>query len=223
MTNPSSELRSECRKVIMSVAVVFLADGFEDVEALTPVDYLRRANIELYTVAVPSPTMNDEYIAISSHNVPVVADLSFSEFKENFKDELPDLVFCPGGKTGSDNLAANEKITAFLKKCASAGKYVSAICAAPAVVLAKTGILKDKNWTCYPEMEKSVSEYCGSAEKAAELLSGSTHKNGVPFVTDGNIITSRGAGTAEQFAMELVRLLCGEETKEKIRTGTCQR
>ena len=207
----------------MSVAVVFLADGFEDVEAFTPIDYLRRAKVEVYTVAVPSPTMNDEYIAISSHKIPVVADMNFSEFKENFTDELPDLIFCPGGKTGSDNLAANNDIYDFIKKCSSAGKYVSAICAAPAVVLAKTGVLKGKKWTCYPEMENGVNEYCGSEANAKELLNGCTHIKDVPFVTDGNVITARGAGTAEQFAMELVRLLCGEETKESIRKGTCQR
>ena len=68
----------------MKTAVVFLADGFEEVEALTPVDYLRRAEVEVITVAVPSPTMNDEYIAISSHKVPVVADMNFKEFKEEF-------------------------------------------------------------------------------------------------------------------------------------------
>lgn len=207
----------------MSLAVVFLADGFEDVEAFTPIDYLRRAKVELYTVAVPSPTMNDEYIVTSSHKIPVVADYSFSEFKKNFESDLPDLVFCPGGKVGSDNLAANEEVTDFLKKCFAAGKYISAICAAPAVVLAKTGLLKGKNWTCYPEMEKGLGEYCGSEDKAKELLEGSCHKSGVPFVTDKNVITSRGAGCAEEFAMELVRLLCGEETKEHIRKSTCQR
>lgn len=207
----------------MKTAVVFLADGFEEVEALTPVDYLRRAEVEVITVAVPSPTMNDEYIAISSHKVPVVADMNFKEFKEEFSGELPDLVFCPGGMPGSSNLGNNQVVLDFIKRCFDAGKYVSAICAAPAVVLAKTGILKNKNWTCYPGMETSVEEYCGSAELAEEVMRGSTHKRDVPFITDGNVITSRGAGTAEQFAMELVTLLAGQEKAAKLKAACCQR
>ena len=207
----------------MKTAVVFLADGFEEIEALTPLDYLRRAGAEVFTVAVPSPTMNDEYIAISSHKVPVVADMNFKEFREEFSMELPDLVFCPGGMPGSANLGNNQDVLDFLKRCFGAGKYVAAICAAPAVVLAKTGILQNKNWTCYPGMETSVEEYCGSMELAEELMRGSTHKRDVPFITDENVITSRGAGTAEQFAMELVRLLCGDDAVAKLKASCCQR
>ncbi|MBQ5999570.1 MAG: DJ-1/PfpI family protein [Treponema sp.] len=207
----------------MKTAVVFLADGFEEVEALTPVDYLRRAGAEVFTVAVPSPTMNDEYIATGSHKIPVITDMSFKEFKAEFTDELPDLVFCPGGMPGSKNLGNNQDVLDFMKRCFDAEKYVSAICAAPAVVLAKTGVLQNKNWTCYPGMETSVEEYCGSAELAEEVMKGSTHKRDVPFITDGNVITSRGAGTAEQFAMELVRLLCGDEVVAKLKAACCQR
>lgn len=210
----------------MKQAVVFLADGFEEIEALSPVDYLRRSHqVEVTTVAVPSPTMNDPYIVMGSHSIPVIADMNFEEFKANFSDDsdLPDLIFCPGGMTGSENLAANEEITAYIKKCAAAGKFVSAICAAPAVVLAKTGVLKGKKWTCYPDMEKNVEQYCGKAASVADVLEESVHCSDNPFETDGNVITSRGAGTAEQFAMELVRLLAGCETAEKIRKGTVQR
>lgn len=201
----------------MKEAVVFLADGFEMVEALTPVDYLRRAGIEVTTVAVPCATMNDPYIAISSLKVPVIADMNFDEFKQNFVNDLPDLVFCPGGMPGSTNLAANPDVIDFIKKCFAEGKYVSAICAAPAVVLAKTGILKEKKWTCYPDMEQDAFTTYKTE------LEGSTHTTESPFVTDGTVITSRGAGTAEQFAMELVRLLCGEETAARIKKGTLQR
>ena len=132
----------------MKTAVVFLADGFEEVEALTPVDYLRRSKeVEVITVAVPSVTMNDKYIVISSHNIPVIADMCFDEFKEQLSGEAADLVFCPGGMPGSTNLAASHDVIEYIKKCFSAGQYVSAICAAPAVVLAKTGVLKGKKWT----------------------------------------------------------------------------
>lgn len=207
----------------MKEAVVFLADGFEMIEALTPVDYLRRAGVEVTTVAVPSPTMNDPYIVISVHNVPVIADMSFEEFKENFSNHLPDLVFCPGGMPGSANLGANGDVIDFIKKCHAEGKYVSAICAAPAVVLAKTGILKGRKWTCYTGMEDEVKNYCTEELSCEEALEGSLHTTSSPFVTDGNVITSRGAGTAEQFSMELVRLLEGEEKASVIKERTIQR
>lgn len=208
----------------MKTAVVFLADGFEEIEALTPVDYLRRSHeVDVFTVAVPSKTMNDPYIVMGSHKIPVIADYNFDEFKENFENELPDLIFCPGGMNGSANLAANKDVTEFIKKCNAAGKFVSAICAAPAVVLAKTGALKGKKWTCYPEMEKNVEQYCAGEAKVSEVLAGSEHRTDKPFQTDGNVITSRGAGTAEQFAMELVRLLAGEEIAKKVHDGTVQR
>lgn len=198
----------------MKSAVVFLADGFEEVEALTPVDYLRRAGVEVFTVAVPSESMNDPYIVIGGHKIPVIADLNFDEFKENFAEELPDLVFAPGGMNGSKNLARNEEVLAFIKKCFDGGKHVAAICAAPALVLSKTGILKGKNWTCYPGMEEEVD---------ADDVEDSTSCANVPFVTDENITTGRGAGAAEEFTMELIRILCGQEISDKIRTGTCQR
>lgn len=207
----------------MKEAVVFLTDGFEMVEALTPVDYLRRAGVEVTTVLVPSATMNDPYIAISSHKVPVIADMNFEEFKQNFMEDLPDMVFCPGGMPGSTNLAACPEVIDFVKKCFAQGKYVSAICAAPAVVLAKTGALKGKKWTCYPDMEKNVVQYCGEEADPEKVLAGSQHVADVPFVTDGTVITSRGAGCAEQFAMELVRLLCGLETADRIKNATVQR
>lgn len=208
----------------MKKVVVFLADGFEEVEAFTPIDYLRRTNqVQLYTVAIPSPTMNNPYHAISSHKIPVVADLRLEEMLTMFKLELPDMIFCPGGMPGSSHLAAEKRLMDFIKKCFAAGKYVSAICAAPAVVLAKTGALKGKKWTCYPDMEKNVIQYCGEEADPEKVLAGSQHVTDAPFVTDGTVITSRGAGCAEQFAMELVRLLCGEEMAKKIHDATVQR
>ncbi len=207
----------------MSSVVVFLADGFEEIEALSPVDYLRRANVEVYTVAVPSETMNDKYIVMGAHKIPVIADLSIEEFEQNFKSELPDMVFCPGGMPGATNLAASAIVTDFIARCYENGKYVTAICASPAVVLAKTGVLKGKCWTCYPGMETGVAEYCGSMDVANAALGGSTHKRDVPFVTDGTVITGRGPGAAEQFAMELVRLLCGDAVSAKIKAASVQR
>ena len=195
----------------MKTAAIFFADGFEEVEAITPLDYLRRAGVEVFTVAIPSETMNDKYIVTSSHKVPMIMDLTFEEYLDSCKDGLPDLLFCPGGSRGADNLAACGELLAHLEKAWDDGKFVSAICASPAVVLGKTKILNGKNWTCYPQMQDNAK---------AEYLKGYSDK---VFVTDGNLITSRGAGAAEEFAMELVRLLTGPESAEKIRKGTLQR
>lgn len=195
----------------MKTAAIFFADGFEEVEAITPLDYLRRAGVEVFTVAIPSETMNDKYIVTSSHNVPMIMDFTFEEYLDSCKDGLPDLLFCPGGSRGADNLAACKKLLAHLEEAWDKGKFVSAICASPAVVLGKTKILDGKKWTCYPHMQDNAK---------AEYLNAYCDK---VFVSDGNLITSRGAGAAEEFAMELVRLLAGPESAEKIRKGTLQR
>lgn len=203
--------------------IVFLTDGFEEIEALTPVDYLRRAGQEVLTVAVPSKTMNDPYIVNGAHGIPVIADMTLEEFLKETKDELPEMIFLPGGMPGATNLAACVQVTDYIKACFDAGKIVSAICASPAVILSKTGILKGKNWTCYPGMENDVSEYVGDADAAEELMKGSTHHRNVPFVTDGNVVTGRGPGAAEEFAMEMVRLLAGEEIQLKVKAASVQR
>lgn len=195
----------------MKQAAVFLADGFEEIEALSPVDYLRRAGIEVFTVAVPSRTMNDKYIVISSHNVPIIADLTLDEYLDSFGDNTPDCVICPGGSVGATNLSVCKELLAHLEKAWDNNKLVAAICASPSVVLGKTKIPSDKKWTCYPGMEsESKKEY--QAKYVNEVV-----------VTDGNLITSRGPGASEQFAMELVKILAGIETYNKIHTGAQQR
>lgn len=206
----------------MSRALVFLADGFEEVEALSPVDYLRRGGVEVMTVAVPSATMKDKHIVTGSHKIPVIADLSFDEFKSE-SGSLPDLIFFPGGFPGYKNLSINQELISYARKCYEEGKYVTAICGAPAAVLAKTGVLKGKKWTCYPGMENEVQDFCEHGQKAEELLSGSTYEDSFPVVTDGTVITSRGAGTSEQFAMELLRVLEGEEVRDNVKVKTIQR
>ena len=158
-----------------------------------------------------------------SHNSTVVADYSFSDFEEAYSKDLPDLVYIPGGMPGSTNVGSCIAVIDFVKKCFNAQKFVSAICAAPAVVLAKTGILMGKNWTCYPSMEEGIEKYCLNGENINECLKNSSHKKNVPFVVDGNVITGRGPGTAEEFAMELVKLLTNEETYNSIKKGSIQR
>ena len=195
----------------MKTAAVFLADGFEEIEALSPVDYLRRADVEVLTVAVPSPTMNDKYIVTSSHNVPMIADLTLEEYLKEFKDTLPDAVVCPGGSVGATNLSNCTELLNHLEMAWDNNKLVAAICASPAVVLGKTKIPFEKKWTCYPGMEsESDPAYIG-------------HYINQVFVTDGNLVTGRGPGASEEFAMELVRILAGSETANRIHKGAQQR
>lgn len=205
-------------------AVVFLAEGFEDVEAFTAIDYLRRARLDVQTVLVPTGLTSksgggklpgkESLMVCSSHGIPVMADTSLEKLSAECKNMLPDAVYAPGGMKGSQNLANTPEVLAIIKKCFDAGKIVCAICAAPALVLSKTGVLAGKKWTCYPEMEEDADK---------NGIKGSEHLDGVPFVTDGNVVTGRGAGCAEQLAMELVRLLAGESEASRVHDATIQR
>lgn len=195
----------------MKTAAVFFADGFEEIEGLSPVDYLRRAGVEVTTVGVKGKAFNDSMIVTSSHNIPIITDTTLDAYLAGHESDLPDCVVCPGGSVGADNLAANDLLLAFLEKCNAAGKLTTAICASPAVVFGKTNILLGKKWTCYPGMEDNAKkEYIPA------------YYNEV-FITDDNVVTGRGPGASEQFAMELVRILCGQETYDKIRKGSQQR
>ena len=204
--------------------VVFLAPGFEEIEALTVVDYLRRAGENVITVSVPTDgNGKSNAVVTGSHKIPVIADRSFQDFTSELGDSVPDAVYFPGGMPGASNLAANQFLFNLIIKMERKGKLVAAICAAPAVVLAPTGILSNRRWTCYPGMEENLAEYCGSEIKAQELTENSHHISNVPFVLDNNVLTGRGPGTAEQFAMKFVEILAGEATAEKIRESSCQR
>ena len=185
--------------------------GFEDIEALSPVDYMRRAGIEVITVGVKGTPFNATMIVTSSHKVPMIMDTTLDAFLKDYAEELPDCVVCPGGGLGAQNLSQNEQLLAYLEKCNEHGKLVAALCASPAVVLGKTNILKNKKWTCYPGMQdNAMSDYQGA------------YSNQV-FITDGNLVTSRGPGASEQFAMELVRILAGQAVHDKIHAGAQQR
>lgn len=191
----------------MSKAVVFLADGFEEIEALSPVDYLRRAGVEVTTVAVGKSARMVE----GSHGIGVNADMTLDSYLVTCTTGLPDAVVVPGGMPGSANIAGNAQAVGFVKEMLAADKLICAICAAPALVLPQTGALDGKKWTCYPGMQENAGEYASSNVQDG------------PFVHDGNLITGRGPGAAEQFAMEIVKTLCGEETYSKIRAGSVQR
>ncbi len=208
----------------MKKVAVFLARGFEEIEALTVVDYLRRAEVDVTTVAIPERgTYESSSLVMGSHCISVVSDMQLNVYIHSLHGELPDAVYAPGGMPGAANIATSEVALDLIQKCAAAGKIVAAICAAPAVVLAKTGVLKGKNYTCYPGMEEGLEAYCGSSAKSDELMRGSQLIRNVPWVYDDGILTGRGPGAAEEFAMKLVELLVGKERADAIKIGSCQR
>lgn len=194
----------------MSKIAVFLAPGFEEIEALTAVDYLRRAGQDVVTVSVPASDSDEiSSVVTGSHNIPAIADVVLEDFKAELSASLPDAIYFPGGMPGASNLASNDYLLDLIKKMSDGGKLVCAMCASPAVVLSKTEILADKKWTCYPGMNDGITF--------------GTHVADVPFVFDKNLLTGRGPGTAEQFAMKFVEILAGADVAKKVHDGSCQR
>lgn len=171
---------------------LFLANGHEEIEALTPVDLLRRAEIEVQTVS-----LNETKEVIGAHNIKIEADILMSEVDY----DKADMLILPGGGPGTKALAANGELMGQVKAFVEAGRNVSAICAAPALTLGDNGLLKGKKATCFPGMED--------------------HLDGAQFTTDevavdGNIITSRGLGTAIPFALAIIAQLKDQETADRI-------
>ncbi|GHU73895.1 DJ-1 family protein [Spirochaetia bacterium] len=148
--------------------IVLLAEGFEEVEAITPIDYLRRAGIEVTTAAVGAGGTDGgtSRTVTGSHGIPVTADAVLLNLVKAGKTAASawDAVLIPGGLPGAVNLAASKETGALLKEMAAAGRTVAAICASPAMVLAPLGILAGKRFTCYPGMEKTVSGAQWSAD-----------------------------------------------------------
>jgi 4-methyl-5(b-hydroxyethyl)-thiazole monophosphate biosynthesis len=187
--------------------LVFLAEGFEEVEAVTPIDYLRRSGIEVTTAAV-----GKSLVVNGSHGIKITADALLEGLLAERK-LLPsawDGVVIPGGLPGADNLAASRETGAFITEMAAQGKLISAICAAPARVLSPLGLLKGKKFTCFPGEEKKVTS-ASSASYGAQWKDDRV-------VVDGSFITSRGAGTAGEFACAIIEKLTGEGEKlaEKV-------
>lgn len=169
---------------------VLLADGFEEIEALTPVDMLRRAGLDVKTVGINGK------IAAGSHSIPVICDLDTSEVNLS---EVSMVIF-PGGMPGSLNLDASPFTDKIIAAVTKNGGRIAAICAAP-LVLGKRGLLDGKKATCYPGFEPEL--------KGASIVDAGV-------VTDGNITTARGMGVALEFSEELISLICGDEVKERL-------
>ena len=171
---------------------VFLAHGFEEIEALTAVDLMRRADIQVKTVSI----MEDKLV-YGAHGIGVEADILF---KEAMFATCEMLVF-PGGMPGTTNLCNHKELKEELQAFAKSGKPVAAICAAP-MVLAKAGLFDGHRATIYPGMEKHLSGAVPSEEKV---------------VKSGNLITSKGPGTAMDFALALIGELKGETVMQGIK------
>lgn len=173
----------------MSETAIFFADGLEEIEGLTVVDLFRRADIPIDIVSI-----NETKTVTGAHGIVIQADRMLDEL--NF-DEVKMLIL-PGGMPGTIHLGDCGQLCSELKRAAADGRYVAAICAAPSV-LGKLGILSGHAATCYPGFE--------------DQLIGAQVKE-TPVVVDGHVITSRGMGTAIEFAAELIALLKDRETAE---------
>ena len=174
---------------------MFLADGFEEVEALCPLDILRRAGLEVTTVGVGGKDM-----IRGAHGIVVQADI----VDIMYRDSSPDMIILPGGMPGSSNLDNSKTVYAALRAGSRNGAFLCAICAAP-LVLGKRGLLEGKNAVCFPGFE--------------EYLVGATVSETETVVRDGNIITAKGMGVAFEFGLELVKALKDDGTAEKIKAS----
>ena len=179
---------------MMKTIFVFLADGFEEIEAITPIDVLRRAGLNVQTVSVM-----EEQIVAGAHGIPVVADKMFADIHL----EDAEMLLLPGGLPGATNLDAHQGLSNMIMAFASEEKPLSAICAAP-LVFGNRGLLQGKKATCYPGFES----YLTGAEYTAALVE-----------TDGNFITAKGPGAAMDFAFAIVEKYCGIEKVNELKSG----
>lgn len=176
---------------------LFLAEGFEEIEALTPVDLLRRAGMDIKTVSIGTT-----HRVTGAHGISVEADLTFKQ--ADFSDAQ--WLICPGGMPGAANLHAFQPLNDLLRVHHTNGRGVAAICASPAVVLAPLGIVNDKVATCYPSFEGGL-EAGGARHEDARV------------VEAGNVITSNGPSSAEYFALAIIRATLGAEKAVEVAKG----
>lgn len=174
---------------------VFLANGFEEIEALAPTDILRRAGFEVKTVGIGGSEIT------GAHGITVKADISAPE-----KSDALELIILPGGMPGTTNLQKSEIVQDMINYCAERNIRMAAICAAP-LVLGEKGLLNAKKAVCFPGFEESL--------KGADVAE-------VGVVTDGLITTAKSAGHAVSFGLELVKQLKGEEAAEELRFSLMQ-
>lgn len=186
----------------MKGVYIFLANGFEEIEALATLDVLRRGGVDVKTVSV----LYDKFVT-GSHKTTVVADMTYGEFKAEVQldgtDESDVMIF-PGGMPGTRNLAENGEIINFMRLHYAEGGAVAAICAAPGLVVSQLPSLQGKHFTCFDGFEDAPAARGGIYEQK-------------PAVRDGNLITGRGAGCAVEFGLAILAHLKGEEAAAAVR------
>lgn len=181
----------------MAKIYAMIADGTEEVECLAVVDVLRRSGMDVVLTSV-----GESVQVVSSHNITILADTTIDQ--TDMSDG--DVIFLPGGMPGAQNLSDCAALVEQLKQADAQGRRIAAICAAPAVVLGRHGLLKGRRATCYPGFEND--------------LTGARYED-QKVVTDGNITTGVGLGAALDLGLELVRLLLGKETSDAIKDQIC--
>ncbi len=176
---------------------MFLAEGFEEIEALCPLDLMRRAGLSVTTVGI-----GGEYVT-GAHAITVRADITDRDFYAHSAQNDTKMIFLPGGMPGTLNLGASEVVSDAIRSAHEDGKYIAAICAAPSI-LGKMGLLLGKEAICYPGFE--------------DQLEGAT-VSGKHLVLDGNILTAAGMGVALDMGLEIVRIFCGAEKANALRSA----
>lgn len=176
---------------------LFLANGFEEIEALCPLDLLRRAGVSVMTVGV------GEKVVRGSHGIEVIADVTTFEAEKLLEKNPADMVILPGGMPGTLNLKADPIVNKFIKYVVENDKYLAAICAAPSI-LGELGLLRGKEAICFPGFEDKLD---------GAVLSDKS------VVCDGKIVTAKGMGVALDFGLALVSVLVDEEMAEQLRVS----
>ncbi len=177
------------------MVTLFLADGFEEIEALCPLDLLRRAGVEILTVGVGSKTIR------GAHGIVVTADITTREAEKLLKTEKIEMVILPGGMPGTLNLKKDKVVNEFIDAAYENGDFLAAICAAPSI-LGEKRILSGGEAICFPGFADSLAGATISAKSV---------------VREGNIITAKGMGVALEFGLELVAALTSREKAEELR------
>ncbi len=172
-------------------ALVILAPGFEEVEAVVPVDILRRCDVDVLIAGLGANEI------ISARGIKIAADIILEEYSD-----MPDVVIIPGGMPGAENLANSIKVKDLILKMNAEKRLIAAICASPALVLAPAGVLNGRTATCYPGMERTFAPGVKFVEEEV--------------IKDGNIITSRGPATAFAFGIKIAEELVGKEKAHMV-------
>ena len=170
---------------------LFLANGFEEVEALCPLDLLRRSGLKVTTVGIGGD------VIVGAHGIAVQADMPDTMYR----DSKPEMIILPGGMPGASNLDASKTVESALRAAVNSNAYLAAICAAP-MILGKRGYLQGKRAICFPGFEDQLQGAILATERV---------------VTDGRVITAAGMGVALEFGLALVAAMTSRETAENLR------